>query len=53
MFFFGLDKVNLTIKELYQEILIKMQTLVGNVEIKHIMILDNESLLGKNELDNS
>jgi hypothetical protein len=45
LFFFGLDKVNLTIKELYQEILIKMQTLVGNVDIKNIMILDNESLL--------
>ena len=47
LFFFGLDKVNLTIKELYQEILIKMQTLVGNVDIKNIMILDNESLLGR------
>jgi len=46
LFFFGLDKVNLTIKELYQEILIKMQTLVGHVDIKSIMIIDNESLLG-------
>lgn len=45
LFFFGLDKVNLTIKELYQEILIKMQTQVGHVEMKNIMILDNESLL--------
>lgn len=53
LFFFGLDKINLTIKELYQEILIKMQTLVGNVDIKNIMIIDNESLLGSLSSNNS
>lgn len=41
LMFLGLDRDNLNVKELYQEILIKMKTLVGNVEIKSIMILDN------------
>jgi hypothetical protein len=45
LMFLGLDKVNLSIKELYQEIFIKLKTLVGEVKHEHIMVLDNDSLL--------
>jgi len=45
LMFLGLDKINLTIKELYQEIYIKIKTQVGNIDIKNILIIDNESLL--------
>ena len=46
LMFIGLDKVNLSIKELYQEIYIKIKTLVGDIKHENIMILDNDSLLG-------
>jgi len=42
---FGLGKESLKIKELYQEISIKMKTHVGELDIKSIMILDNLSIL--------
>ena len=45
LMFIGLDKVNLSIKELYQEIYIKIKTLVGDIKHENIMILDNDSLL--------
>ena len=45
LMFIGLDKINLTVKELYQEIYIKIKTQVGGIEIKNIMVIDNESLL--------
>lgn len=45
LMFVGLDKVNLSIKELYQEIYIKIKTLVGDIKHENIMILDNDSLL--------
>ena len=44
----GLDRVSFTIKELYQEIHNKFNTMVGSLSLHHIMILDNESLLSKN-----
>jgi hypothetical protein len=47
LIFIGLDKVNLSIKELYQEIYIKIKTLVGDIKHENIMVLDNDSLLGK------
>ena len=47
LMFIGLDKVNLSIKELYQEIYIKIKTLVGEIKHENIMILDNDSLLGR------
>jgi len=40
LFFVGLDRNNLTVKELYQEIHIKLKLLVGEVPHKNIMILD-------------
>lgn len=43
-FLFGLDRSNLTIKELYQEIHIKLKMLVGEVPHKNIMIIDPESI---------
>jgi hypothetical protein len=45
LMFLGLDKINLTVKELYQEIYIKLKTTVGAIDIKNILIVDNESLL--------
>lgn len=45
LMFIGLDKINLTVKELYQEIYIKIKTQIGGIEIKNIMVIDNESLL--------
>jgi len=44
IFLFGLDRSNLTIKELYQEIHIKLKMLVGEVPHKNIMIIDPESI---------
>jgi len=41
----GLDKVSFSIKELYQEIHNKFNTMVGTLSLNNIMILDNESLL--------
>ena len=46
LFFMGLDKTNLTIKELYQEITIKMKMLIGEVSPNNMMIIDNESIIG-------
>lgn len=46
LMFTGLAKNNLTVKELYQEVYIKMQTLVGKVNMKDILVLDNQTLLG-------
>ena len=45
LMFLGLDKINLTVKELYQQIYIKLKTTVGAIDIKNILIVDNESLL--------
>ena len=45
--FIGLDKVNHTIRELYQEILIKVGSHVGKLTIKQVMVLDNLSILCK------
>lgn len=45
LFFMGLDKTNLTIKELYQEITIKMKMLIGEVSPNNMMIIDNESII--------
>ena len=44
LMFIGLDKT-MTVKELYQEVFNKVKTSVGNLELKNILILDNESLL--------
>lgn len=46
LMFIGLDKT-MTVKELYQEVFNKVKTSVGNLELKNILILDNESLLSK------
>lgn len=44
LMFVGLDK-NISIKELYQEVHSKIKTNVGSIEMKNIMILDNESII--------
>lgn len=44
LMFIGLDKT-MTVKELYQEVFNKVKASVGNLELKNILILDNESLL--------
>jgi len=44
VFFLGLDRHNLTIKELYQEINIKLKMLVGEVPHENIMIIDPASV---------
>jgi len=44
LMFIGLDK-NLSVKELYQEVYNKVKMNVGNLELKNILVLDNESLL--------
>lgn len=43
----GLDRINLTVKELHQEIYIKIRTLVGTIMPENIMVIDNDSLVGK------
>lgn len=47
LMFMGLDRINLTIKELSQEIYIKIKTLVGEISPTQIMIIDNESIRGR------
>lgn len=42
----GLDK-NISIKELYQEVFNKLKANVGSIEIKNLIILDNETILSK------
>jgi len=49
----GLDRVSLTVKELYQEILIKIRTTIGGINPENIMILDNYSIIGKPGPSNS
>jgi hypothetical protein len=44
VFFLGLDRNNLTTKELYQEINIKLKMLVGEVPHENIMIIDPSSI---------
>ena len=41
----GLDKNNLTVKELYQEVFNKVKASVGSIDIKNMIILDNESII--------
>lgn len=41
----GLDKKSLTVKELYQEIYVKIQTQIGSIEPTSILVIDNETLM--------
>jgi hypothetical protein len=43
----GLDRFTYTIRELYQELVNRLGTMVGRVKAQNIMIIDNESLLSK------
>jgi hypothetical protein len=43
----GLDRMNLTVKELHQEIYIKVRTMVGTIMPENIMAIDNDSLVSK------
>lgn len=45
----GLDKNNLNIRDLYQEIQNKLKNQVGRIDMKNILIIDNESLISKFE----
>lgn len=45
VFLIGLDKKSFNIKQLYQEIQLKLEQSVGKIKAENIMILDHETLL--------
>ena len=47
LFLIGLDTVNFTVKELYQELYTKLNSYVGKIDPSNIMVIDKDSVLCK------